>query len=302
MLSLVVLAASAGMSLAAVTPTAPGPGDSFAAGSDCTIKWNADSTGEWKNVSLYLMSGSNDNMTKVTTVLSGFDGTDTSLSPYNWTCPEVDPYSAIYFYQFTNGDDTVDSAWTTRFTITSSSGASTSPEHDTQPNGDAIPWGKGELTSGDDDVSAQSAADSSEHDAERSDADDDDTDDPPSTATRTRKHGTTDASSETASSSLDGYGNSSGPRPSRTARATASGESAEDLIPTASLPTKKAHASRSGSPSAAGPSGTGMPCSGMGPGVPQMGGMKLASSASVGRRASWLGTLSIYPVLVAMLL
>lgn len=46
-----------------------------------------------------LMSGSNDNMSLVTNVASGLDGADTSLSPYNWTCPEVDPYSTIYFYQ-----------------------------------------------------------------------------------------------------------------------------------------------------------------------------------------------------------
>ncbi len=45
------------------------------------------------------MSGSNDNMTRVTTVASGLDGTDSSRSPYTWTCPEVDPYSAVYFYQ-----------------------------------------------------------------------------------------------------------------------------------------------------------------------------------------------------------
>ncbi|KAI0650801.1 hypothetical protein C8Q79DRAFT_868422, partial [Trametes meyenii] len=144
-LALIVLAASAGMSLAAVTPTAPGPGDSFAAGSDCTIKWNADDAGEWKNVSIHLMSGSNDNMTEVTTVLSGFDGTDPSLSPYNWTCPGVDPYSAIYFYQAGSSQDKANSAWTTRFTITSPDGDSESPEYDTQPNGDAIPWGEGEM-------------------------------------------------------------------------------------------------------------------------------------------------------------
>lgn len=46
-----------------------------------------------------LMSGSNGNMSAVTTVASGLDGTNSTLSPYNWTCPEVDPYSAIYFYQ-----------------------------------------------------------------------------------------------------------------------------------------------------------------------------------------------------------
>ena len=46
-----------------------------------------------------LMTGSNNNMTRLTTVVSGLDGTDESFSPYSWTCPEVDPYSVIYFYQ-----------------------------------------------------------------------------------------------------------------------------------------------------------------------------------------------------------
>jgi hypothetical protein len=45
------------------------------------------------------MSGSNNNMSFVTNVASGLDGTDATLTPFNWTCPEVDPYSAIYFYQ-----------------------------------------------------------------------------------------------------------------------------------------------------------------------------------------------------------
>ena len=64
-----------------------------------------------------LMSGSNNNMSLVTNVVNGLDGTDESLSPFSWTCPEVDPYSTIYFYQFTNGDDISTRAWTTRFTV-----------------------------------------------------------------------------------------------------------------------------------------------------------------------------------------
>ncbi|EIW61965.1 uncharacterized protein TRAVEDRAFT_91727, partial [Trametes versicolor FP-101664 SS1] len=147
-LSLILFAAYAGTALADITPTAPGPGDTFAAGSDCTIKWTADVSGQWTNVTIYLMSGSNDNMTRVTTVASGVDGTDSSLSPYTWTCPEVDPYSAIYFYQLTNGANSPESAWTTRFAITSASGDSQPPAHTTQPAGDAVPWGEGHLASG----------------------------------------------------------------------------------------------------------------------------------------------------------
>ena len=46
-----------------------------------------------------LMSGSNLNTSLVTNVANTLDGTNKSLTPYSWTCPEVDPYSAIYFYQ-----------------------------------------------------------------------------------------------------------------------------------------------------------------------------------------------------------
>ncbi|KAI9001025.1 Ser-Thr-rich glycosyl-phosphatidyl-inositol-anchored membrane family-domain-containing protein [Trametes punicea] len=145
MLRLLTSTVLAGLALADFTPTAPGPGDSFAAGSDCTIAWKPDESGQWTNVSIHLMSGSNDNMTEVTTVASGLDGTDPSFSPYNWTCPDVNPHSAIYFYQFTNGNDRQDSTWTTRFTITSPDGNYEPPAHDTQPDGDAVPWGEGSL-------------------------------------------------------------------------------------------------------------------------------------------------------------
>lgn len=45
------------------------------------------------------MSGPNLAMTKVTTVATGLDGSDATLTPFNWTCPGVTPCSAIYFYQ-----------------------------------------------------------------------------------------------------------------------------------------------------------------------------------------------------------
>ncbi|KAK7470589.1 hypothetical protein VKT23_002013 [Stygiomarasmius scandens] len=130
------------------TPTAPGPGDRFKARENCTISWTPSTDGSWKNVSITLMSGSNNNMTLVIPVTEGLDGSNPSLSPFNWPCPEVDPYSAIYFYQFTDHDDPTKPAWTTRFTITSPSGASEPPEHSSQPNGDAIPWGTGSLRNG----------------------------------------------------------------------------------------------------------------------------------------------------------
>ncbi|KAF9652249.1 hypothetical protein BDM02DRAFT_3258688 [Thelephora ganbajun] len=134
--------------LGAVTPTAPGPGEVLAAGSKCSISWTPDESGKWKTFSIDLMSGSNSNMTLVTNVAEDLDGTDSSLSPYTWTCPEVDPYSAIYFYQFNAAVDKSSPAWTTRFTITSSAGETTVPPHSKQPNGDDVPWGIGVMLSG----------------------------------------------------------------------------------------------------------------------------------------------------------
>lgn len=109
------------------------------------------------------MSGSNSNMTLVANVAKDLDGSDPSLSPYTWTCPDVDPYSTIYFYQFTAVES--DPAWTTRFTvctpvrgakptsksvaqIASPAGETTVPSYSKQPNGDNIPWGIGVLQSG----------------------------------------------------------------------------------------------------------------------------------------------------------
>ncbi|KAJ4498691.1 hypothetical protein C8R41DRAFT_916183 [Lentinula lateritia] len=128
-----------------ITPIAPGPGDQFNAGSPCTIQWQVGEN--WSNFTISLMSGSNTQMQLVAPVASGLDGSNAAFSPFNWTCPEVNPYSAIYFYQFTNSNDTTNSKWTTRFTIASPSGESSPPSNSTQPNGDSIPWGVGSLNS-----------------------------------------------------------------------------------------------------------------------------------------------------------
>ncbi|PBK69749.1 hypothetical protein ARMSODRAFT_956541 [Armillaria solidipes] len=132
-----------------VVPTAPGPNDVFNASSPCLIKWNVDTDGDWKNMTIKLMAGSNDNMQLVETVAVGLDGTDSAITPFSWTCPSVAPYSHIYFYEFTNGNDTGGSKWTTRFTIASPSGETTPPEHSSQPNGDNIPWGSGSTSDSD---------------------------------------------------------------------------------------------------------------------------------------------------------
>lgn len=100
-----------------VMPTTPGPNETYTAGSLCSVAWDLGASGTWKNMTIGehvcelawvsprlnnaadLMSGANNNMSLVTNVAMNLDGTNQSLTPYNWTCPEVDPYSSIYFYQ-----------------------------------------------------------------------------------------------------------------------------------------------------------------------------------------------------------
>ncbi|KAG9049506.1 hypothetical protein FS837_009986 [Tulasnella sp. UAMH 9824] len=94
-------------------------------------------------------------MTKVTTVAIGLDGSDATLTPFNWTCPSVTPCSAIYFYQIYDSSTQDSPSWTGRFTfladslaqIASPHGASIPPPNATQPNGEVIPWGFGTLAS-----------------------------------------------------------------------------------------------------------------------------------------------------------
>ncbi|KAH8113281.1 hypothetical protein DFH11DRAFT_1856924 [Phellopilus nigrolimitatus] len=149
---------------AQLKPTAPGPNETFTAGSPCGVAWTPDSTGTWTNVTIDLMSGSNSNMSLVTNVATALDGTNKSLTPYSWTCPDVDPYSTIYFYQFTNGADTSTRTWTMRFTISSLSNETNPPENSQQPNGDPVPWGIGHLSSKAESSTASSSVDVGEDD------------------------------------------------------------------------------------------------------------------------------------------
>jgi len=139
------LLASARVAFAAINPTAPGPGDSFNAGAACTIQWGLDTSNTWKNFSIDLFTGSNLAQVAISGVAQGLDGTSGTGS-FSWTCPQVQPNSAIYFYVFNQKHE--DELFTTRFTIASSTGNSVAPQHATQPSGDAIPWGTGRVISG----------------------------------------------------------------------------------------------------------------------------------------------------------
>lgn len=82
--------------LATPTPLTPA---TAAIGATCKIQWDADTTGLWKDTTISLKSGPNQAMVLVTTVVTGLDTTsDSSTTEYDWTCPDVTPTSAIYFY------------------------------------------------------------------------------------------------------------------------------------------------------------------------------------------------------------
>ncbi|KAI5476425.1 hypothetical protein MNV49_007738 [Pseudohyphozyma bogoriensis] len=137
--SATILAALAGLVAADPSPLTPATAN---VGATCLVQWTEDTTGLWTDTTIDLMTGSNLAMVKVVNVATGVN-TVTSSST-SWTCPDVSPNAPIYFYQFTlaNGSSPT---WTTRFTIASATGATTAATNQTQPNGDAIPWGTGVL-------------------------------------------------------------------------------------------------------------------------------------------------------------
>ncbi|KAI8996501.1 hypothetical protein BD414DRAFT_478234 [Trametes punicea] len=140
---LVALLTGAAIVRADPVPTAPGPGDVFKEGGQCTFTWDVDTTGQWKTMNVELMSGDNWNMIHITTVAT-LDGTDASNTTYSYTCPQVIPNSAIYFYQFTS-PNAANRTWTTRFAIADANGNTTPAPNATQPDGQSIPWGLGKL-------------------------------------------------------------------------------------------------------------------------------------------------------------
>jgi len=131
---------------AIVMPTIPAPGAVYNVNSPCPIAWDGDvnSTTDWKNMDIALMSGNNYEMEFITTVATSLDGTVSGT--FSYPCPNVTPNSAIYFYQFV-APAVINGSWvgTGRFTIASTTGATTPPANATQPNGDDIPWGLGAL-------------------------------------------------------------------------------------------------------------------------------------------------------------
>ncbi|VDC05167.1 unnamed protein product [Peniophora sp. CBMAI 1063] len=119
----------------------PNTPDTGITGKTCTITWAEDTTGNWGETAIELMTGDNQAMVHLTTVTT-LDSSKTST--YSWTCPEVTINSAIYFYQFSAAGQSL--TWTTRFALAGADGSTVTEPNATQPDGSAIPWGTGALS------------------------------------------------------------------------------------------------------------------------------------------------------------
>ncbi|KAI8577074.1 hypothetical protein K450DRAFT_253525 [Umbelopsis ramanniana AG] len=148
-----VFAAIATAVSANMAPSEPAPGTIWTIGQSGLIQWADDSTSpalatDWKKFKIDFMTGDNTNQILLSNVATGLDGT--AATTYNWTCPDVDVHSAIYFFMFTSLTKPTDMAWTTRFAIVGADGVQTAPANSAQPDGStldgkAIPWGVGHL-------------------------------------------------------------------------------------------------------------------------------------------------------------
>ncbi|KAI0262304.1 hypothetical protein BC834DRAFT_958804 [Gloeopeniophorella convolvens] len=138
-----LLLSAAYVALADPTPSEPSPGEVFNSGGTCHIAWTPDPTGTWKTMNIELMTGDNFQMVHLTTVAT-VDGT-VEPGTFDYPCPDVTLHAAAYFYQFTSAVST-NKSWTGRFAIADANGGTVPLPNATQPGGQPIPWGTGQLT------------------------------------------------------------------------------------------------------------------------------------------------------------
>ncbi|TFL02159.1 hypothetical protein BDV98DRAFT_566808 [Pterulicium gracile] len=126
---------------AIITPSSPTPGSTFNEGTKCTVAWNGDPA--WEETNIQLMTGDNFQMVHLSTIAT-VDGSTSGSFEYD--CLDVEPNSAIYFYQFSHPTDPTELAWTGRFAIADAAGGLTDPtEINTPTTTDGILWGTGKL-------------------------------------------------------------------------------------------------------------------------------------------------------------
>lgn len=78
-----------------MTPNEPSGRTVAKVGDKIKIQWDAGAT--WTNMTIQLKTGANQVMKGLTVVAEGVDATKSNA--YEWTVPDVNPYSQIYFFE-----------------------------------------------------------------------------------------------------------------------------------------------------------------------------------------------------------
>ena len=88
---------------AGVSPSAPGGDAVLKPGQLVSIQWG-DVSGDWTNMTIALMTGTQEEPNVATVVTEGVDATAQTSFTYNM--PDVYPYSKVWFFQFSTTEPT----------------------------------------------------------------------------------------------------------------------------------------------------------------------------------------------------
>lgn len=139
---------------AGVSPSAPGGDAVLKPGQLVSIQWG-DVTGDWTNMTIALMTGTQEEPNVATVVADGIDATAQTSFTYNM--PDVYPYSKVWFFQFSNnGADSWPRAFTPRFTVQGPNGEQIDPPLTETISGSAIGYAQNGYTKAAGATSAQS--------------------------------------------------------------------------------------------------------------------------------------------------
>lgn len=129
---------------AGVSPSAPGGDAVLKPGQLVSIQWG-DVTGDWTNMTIALMTGTQEEPNVATVVTEGVDATMETSFTYNM--PDVYPYSKVWFFQFSNnGVDSEPRAFTPRFTVQGPDGETIPPPLTETISGSAIGYAQNGYT------------------------------------------------------------------------------------------------------------------------------------------------------------
>lgn len=133
---------------AGVNPTGPGGDAVLKPGQLVSIQWG-DVSGDWTNMTIALVTGTQSEPNIATVVTEGVDATSQTSFTYNM--PDVYPYSKVWAFQFSNnGVDSWPRAFTPRFLVQGPNGEQIDPPLTETISGSAIGYAQNGYTKGGD--------------------------------------------------------------------------------------------------------------------------------------------------------